>query len=158
MVVPVYNVRKEPVGEYTLPGDIFDVPIRRDILQRVVRWQLAKKQQGTHKTKTRAEVSGGGRKPHAQKGSGRARAGSIRAPQVSEGVVDASPSLWCLTLLLCGAQGGGWGWAYAELQSGNCRFADPHISRFLSFFSCRVKHLDVAGIRIPFCLRLKVPL
>lgn len=50
-------------------------------MHRVVRWQLAKKQQGTHKAKTRREVRGGGRKPHAQKGTGRARAGTIRAPQ-----------------------------------------------------------------------------
>ena len=45
LTVPVLNLRAEPVGSYTLPGDLFDVPIRRDILQRVVRWQLAKRQQ-----------------------------------------------------------------------------------------------------------------
>lgn len=69
------------VGTYTLGGDIFDVPIRRDILHRVVRWQLAKRQQGTHKTKGRSEVRGGGRKPRPQKGSGKSRQGTIRAPQ-----------------------------------------------------------------------------
>lgn len=69
------------VGTYTLGGDIFDVPIRRDILHRVVRWQLAKRQQGTHKTKGRSEVRGGGRKPRPQKGSGNSRQGTIRAPQ-----------------------------------------------------------------------------
>lgn len=69
------------MGTYTLGGDIFDVPIRRDILHRVVRWQLAKRQQGTHKTKGRSEVRGGGRKPRPQKGSGNSRQGTIRAPQ-----------------------------------------------------------------------------
>lgn len=69
------------VGSVELGGDIFNIPVRRDILHRVVRWQRAKKQQGTHKAKNRAEVSGGGRKPWKQKGTGRARQGSIRAPQ-----------------------------------------------------------------------------
>ena len=68
------------MGTIELGGDIFNVPVRRDILHQVVRWQRAKKQQGTHKTKTRAEVRGGGRKPWRQKGTGRARQGSIRAP------------------------------------------------------------------------------
>lgn len=82
LVVPVYTLDRQPTGEtYTLGGDIFDVPIRRDILHRVVRWQLAKAQQGTHKTKTRSEVRGGGRKPRPQKGSGASRQGTIRAPQ-----------------------------------------------------------------------------
>lgn len=81
LVVPLYSLDREAVGSYTLGGDIFDVPIRRDILHRVVRWQLAKAQQGTHKTKTRSEVRGGGRKPRPQKGSGQSRQGTIRAPQ-----------------------------------------------------------------------------
>lgn len=81
LIVPLYDLSRQPVGTVTLGGDIFDVPIRRDILHRVVRWQLAKRQQGTHKTKTRSEVRGGGRKPRPQKGSGRSRQGTIRAPQ-----------------------------------------------------------------------------
>jgi hypothetical protein len=81
LIVPVFDLQRQPVGSYTLGGDIFDVPIRKDILHRVVRWQLAKQQQGTHKTKTRSEVRGGGRKPRPQKGSGRSRQGTIRAPQ-----------------------------------------------------------------------------
>ncbi len=64
-----------------VPADIFAQPLRPDILHRVVRWQLARRQQGTHKTKTRSEVRGGGRKPWQQKGSGRARQGTIRAVQ-----------------------------------------------------------------------------
>lgn len=81
LIVPVYNLAAAQVGSYTLGGDIFDVPIRRDILHRVVRWQLAKRQQGTHLTKGRSEVRGGGRKPRPQKGSGQSRQGTIRAPQ-----------------------------------------------------------------------------
>jgi large subunit ribosomal protein L4 len=65
----------------TLHGDVFDAPIRRDLVHRVVRWQLAKRQAGTHAAKDRSEVSGTGKKPHAQKGTGRARAGTRRAPQ-----------------------------------------------------------------------------
>jgi len=77
----VINFQREQVGTIELGGDVFNVPVRRDILHRVVRWQRAKKQQGTHKAKNRAEVRGGGRKPWRQKGTGRARQGSIRAPQ-----------------------------------------------------------------------------
>lgn len=91
MEVPLYNLNREPIGKYILSGDIFDVPIRRDILHRVVRWQLARRQQGTHKTKTRSEVRGGGRKPWNQKGSGRARQGTIRAPQWRGGGVSHGP-------------------------------------------------------------------
>jgi large subunit ribosomal protein L4 len=72
--------REEPVGQVTLGYDIFGIPPRNDILQRVVRWQLAKKRRGLAKTKDRGEVSGGGKKPWKQKGTGRARAGSIRSP------------------------------------------------------------------------------
>eukprot|EP00889_Picochlorum_renovo_P001570 jgi/Picre1/28600/NNA_004001.t1 len=68
-------------------------PVRVDILHRVVRWQLAKRQQGTHVTKTRSDVRGGGRKPWQQKGSGRARQGTIRAPQWRGGGVVHGPVL-----------------------------------------------------------------
>ena len=81
VVVPLYDLSRREVGTVTLGGDVFDVPIRRDILHRVVRWQLAKQQQGTHKALTRSEVRGGGRKPRPQKGSGQSRQGTIRAPQ-----------------------------------------------------------------------------
>lgn len=91
VVVPLYDINLQQVGTYTLGGDVFDVPIRRDILHRVVRWQLARRQAGTHKTKTRSEVRGGGRKPWAQKGSGRARQGTIRAPQFRGGGVAHGP-------------------------------------------------------------------
>lgn len=91
LVVPVYDLERRQVGSYTLGGDIFDVPIRRDILHRVVRWQLAKRQQGTHKTLGRSEVRGGGRKPRPQKGSGQSRQGTIRAPQWRGGGVVHGP-------------------------------------------------------------------
>eukprot|EP00890_Picochlorum_soloecismus_P004822 jgi/Picsp_1/5340/NSC_02701-R1_50s ribosomal protein l4 len=91
VTVPLFDIDKNNIGSYTLPGDIFDVPIRIDILHRVVRWQLARKQQGTHKTKTRSEVRGGGRKPWKQKGTGRARQGTIRAVQWRGGGVVHGP-------------------------------------------------------------------
>jgi len=71
---------KKQTGTIKLDRTIFGAPLRLDILQRVVIWQLDKRRQGTHKGKTRAEVRGGGRKPWRQKGTGRARIGSRRAP------------------------------------------------------------------------------
>lgn len=79
-VVDVYNVKREKVGELTLNDDIFGVEVYPPILHEVVTWQRAKRRAGTACTKTRGEVSGGGRKPWRQKGTGRARAGSIRSP------------------------------------------------------------------------------
>ena len=80
-VVPVHSWASTPTGEtLTLDGRIFDHPIRTDLMHAYVRWQLAKRRAGTHRTKTRAEKRGGGRKPWNQKGSGRARHGSIRSP------------------------------------------------------------------------------
>ena len=64
-----------------LPGDVFDVQVNVPLIHQVVVAQLAAARQGTHKTKTRGEVRGGGKKPYRQKGTGRARQGSIRAPQ-----------------------------------------------------------------------------
>ncbi|ONI20830.1 hypothetical protein PRUPE_2G035900 [Prunus persica] len=82
LVIPVTNFHNEDKGFTVLAGDVFDVPIRKDIIHRVVLWQLAKRQQGTHSTKTISEVSGTGRKPWNQKGTGRARQGSLRSPQL----------------------------------------------------------------------------
>jgi len=78
--VALYNVKGEEVGEVELKDSIFNVPVRSDILHQVVTMQLANRRQGTASTKTRAEVRGGGRKPWRQKGTGRARHGSIRSP------------------------------------------------------------------------------
>jgi large subunit ribosomal protein L4 len=89
--VEVRDLSNQVVSTATLPGQIFNVPVRLDIMHRVIRWQLAKRQQGTHKTKTRAEVRGGGRKPRPQKKQGMSRQGSIRAPQWRGGGVVFGP-------------------------------------------------------------------
>ena len=67
-------------GTVELPAEIFDVTANVPLMHQVVVAQLAAARQGTHKTKTRGEVSGGGKKPYRQKGTGRARQGSLRAP------------------------------------------------------------------------------
>jgi large subunit ribosomal protein L4 len=74
-----------------LPAEIFDVPANVPLIHQVVVAQLAAARQGTHKTKTRGEVSGGGKKPYRQKGTGRARQGSTRAPQFTGGGVVHGP-------------------------------------------------------------------
>jgi large subunit ribosomal protein L4 len=74
-----------------LPEEIFDVQANIPLMHQVVIAQLAAARQGTHKTKTRGEVAGGGRKPYKQKGTGRARQGSIRAPQFTGGGVVHGP-------------------------------------------------------------------
>ncbi len=86
--VAVVNHKNERVGEVELPENIFNVPVKVGLLHEVVRWQMARWRAGTACTKTRGEVRGGGRKPWRQKGTGRARQGSIRAPHwVGGGVV-----------------------------------------------------------------------
>jgi len=75
-----------------LPAEIFDVTVNVPLIHQVVVAQLAAARQGTHSTKTRAEVAGGGRKPYRQKGTGRARQGSIRAPQFAGGGVVHGPT------------------------------------------------------------------
>ncbi|PIA50580.1 hypothetical protein AQUCO_01200045v1 [Aquilegia coerulea] len=91
LIIPVTNFHDEDKGFMVLAGDVFDVPIRKDIVHRVVRWQLAKRQQGTHSTKKISEVSGTGRKPWNQKGTGRARHGSLRGPQFRGGCIMHGP-------------------------------------------------------------------
>ena len=78
-------------GSVELPAEIFDVQVNGPLIHQVVVAQLAAARQGTADTKTRAEVSGGGRKPYKQKGTGRARQGSIRAPQFTGGGVVHGP-------------------------------------------------------------------
>lgn len=80
-----------PMDVVELSERVFHAPVRPDVVHQVVTWQLAKRRQGTHKVKTRKEVSGGGKKPWSQKGTGRARAGSIRAPQFRGGGVVHGP-------------------------------------------------------------------
>ncbi|XP_074365816.1 uncharacterized protein LOC141706850 isoform X1 [Apium graveolens] len=91
LVIPVTNFNNEDKGFMVLAGNVFDVPIRKDIIHRVVRWQLAKRQQGTLSTKTISKVSGTGRKPWPQKGTGQARHGSKRGPQWRHGATMHGP-------------------------------------------------------------------
>lgn len=80
MYTDVYNAQGEVVRQIELPEAVFGVMVREHLLHEVVRYQLARRRQGTAHTKTRAAVRGGGRKPWRQKGTGRARAGSTRSP------------------------------------------------------------------------------
>ena len=79
-------------GKVDLPAEIFDQQVNIPLIHQVVVAQLAAARQGTHDTKSRGEVSGGGRKPYKQKGTGRARQGSIRAPQFTGGGVVHGPT------------------------------------------------------------------
>src|ERR687890_554767 len=78
-------------GSLELPAELFDVEPNIALMHQVVEAQLAAKRQGTHSTKTRGEVRGGGKKPYRQKGTGRARQGSTRAPQFTGGGVVHGP-------------------------------------------------------------------
>ena len=78
--VKIYDQTKKEVGEIELLPEVFEVEPKAEVLHFVVRAQRASQRQGTHSTKTRSEVRGGGRKPWRQKGTGRARAGTIRSP------------------------------------------------------------------------------
>ena len=94
--VDVKNLKGESQGSIELPAQWFEGDVNVPVMHQVVTAQLAAARQGTHKTKTRAEVRGGGRKPFRQKGTGRARQGSIRSPQwVGGGVAHGrTPSDW----------------------------------------------------------------
>ncbi|MBE3593241.1 MAG: 50S ribosomal protein L4 [Thermoanaerobacter sp.] len=89
--VAVYNVKGEQVGEIELKDSVFGVPVNVSVMHEAVLNYLANQRQGTHSTKTRGEVRGGGRKPWRQKGTGRARQGSIRAPQWIKGGIVFGP-------------------------------------------------------------------
>ncbi|MEB2285022.1 MAG: 50S ribosomal protein L4 [Polyangiaceae bacterium UTPRO1] len=88
---PVLTQSKGDAGTVELPGAIFGEPLRRGLLADVVRMQMAGRRAGTSATKTRGEVSGGGKKPWKQKGTGRARAGSTRSPLWSGGATIFGP-------------------------------------------------------------------
>jgi large subunit ribosomal protein L4 len=83
--VDVLNWKKEKVGTVELAPAVFEAEIKKDILHTVVNWQLAARRQGTAMTKTRSLVSGGGKKPFKQKGTGGARQGSTRSPLMPGG-------------------------------------------------------------------------
>ena len=85
MKLTVQTLENEQVGDIELADEVFGLPVRRDILARVVNWQLAKRRAGTHKTKGISDIQGTTRKPYKQKGTGRARQGSLRSPQFRGG-------------------------------------------------------------------------
>jgi len=89
--VDVLSTQGEKAGSVDLPDNVFDVQANIPLMHQVVTAQLAAARQGTHKVKTRGEVAGGGKKPYKQKGTGRARQGSIRAPQFAGGGVVHGP-------------------------------------------------------------------
>ena len=91
MKATIKNLNNEDVGEIELAEEIFGLPVRTDILHRMVNWQLAKRRSGNHKTKGVSEISGTGKKPYRQKGTGRARQGSLRSPQFRGGAVIFGP-------------------------------------------------------------------
>ncbi|HEY4472708.1 MAG TPA: 50S ribosomal protein L4 [Stellaceae bacterium] len=91
MKLTVRNLDNQEVGDIELSEDVFGLPVRRDILARVVNWQLSKRRAGTHKTKGISDISGTTKKPYRQKGTGRARQGSLRSPQFRGGAVIFGP-------------------------------------------------------------------
>jgi large subunit ribosomal protein L4 len=91
MKCSVITLDNAPAGEIELDETVFGLPIRKDILARMVNWQLAKRRAGTHKTKGISDISGTTKKPYKQKGTGRARQGSLRSPQFRGGAVIFGP-------------------------------------------------------------------
>jgi large subunit ribosomal protein L4 len=91
MKCPVIDITNKKVGDIDLDEFVFGASERPDILSRVVNWQLAKRQAGTHKTKQRAEIKGSTAKPFNQKGTGRARQGDKKAPHMRGGGVAFGP-------------------------------------------------------------------
>ena len=91
MKTTVKTLDNKDAGQIDLLEAIFGVTPRRDILARMVNWQLAKRRSGNHKTKQIGDISGTGKKPYAQKGTGRARQGSLRSPQFRKGAVIFGP-------------------------------------------------------------------
>ena len=91
MKLAVTSLDNQATGDIDLADEIFALPVRRDILARMVNWQLAKRRAGTHKAKGVSDISGTTKKPWRQKGTGRARQGSLRSPQFRGGAVIFGP-------------------------------------------------------------------
>ena len=91
MKLEVKTLENKKSGDITLDKDVFGVEIRKDILHRMVNYQLAKRRSGNHKTKQRSEITGAGKKPWAQKGTGRARAGDLKRSQDRGGATVFGP-------------------------------------------------------------------
>ena len=98
--VSVYNMEGNEVGKIELNDAVFGVEVNEHLVHMAVVAQLANKRQGTQKAKTRSEVSGGGRKPWRQKGTGHARQGSTRSPQWTGGGIVFAPTLRDYTITL----------------------------------------------------------
>ncbi len=93
MKYDVINLENKNVGSIELAEEVFGTAVRKDIIDRVVQWQLAKRRAGTHLVKSRSDVSGSKKKPFKQKGGGRARSGSLRATQYRGGGIIFGPVL-----------------------------------------------------------------
>ena len=91
MKLPVTSLENKKSGDIELDDSIFGLTPRGDLLNRMVNWQLAKRRAGTHKTKGVSEIRGTTKKPFKQKGTGRARSGSLRSPQYRGGAVIFGP-------------------------------------------------------------------
>jgi large subunit ribosomal protein L4 len=91
MMLDILNLDAETVGQIELSEAVFGLPTRGDILARMVHWQLNKRRQGTHATKIISQIQGTTKKPYKQKGTGRARQGSLRSPQFRGGAVIFGP-------------------------------------------------------------------
>ena len=86
------NIKGEKLKDLTISDDVFNIEVNNIVLKKAIDLSFASLRQGTHKTKTRSEVSGGGRKPYKQKGTGNARQGTIRAPHYRGGGVVNGPT------------------------------------------------------------------
>ena len=93
MKIDIRNLDNVPVGEVDLNPYLFEADLRPDILARVVHWQLMKRRAGTHKAKGISDISGTTKKPFRQKGTGRARQGSLRSPHMRGGAVIFGPQV-----------------------------------------------------------------
>jgi large subunit ribosomal protein L4 len=91
MKTPIKTLDNQSVGEKDLATEIFGLDVRPDILSRVIEWQLSKRRSGNHQTKGISQISGTTKKPHAQKGTGKARQGSLRSAQMRGGAVIFGP-------------------------------------------------------------------
>ncbi len=91
MKTEIKTLENKKVGELTLPKSIFGCDVRKDLIARVINWQLAKRRSGTASTKRIQDVQGTSKKPHAQKGTGNARQGSLRSPQMRGGATMHGP-------------------------------------------------------------------
>ena len=89
---PLYNAAGEKVGDAPLGDGVFGQPLRQDLVLQAVDRELSNRRQGTHDVKSRSEVRGGGKKPYRQKGTGRARQGSTRAPHFRHGGIVHGPT------------------------------------------------------------------